>query len=161
MLFPPDLLTKLKKRGAAAAGFLKGPAEKVSRLFTQIREKSVLKKLLADRKRLVLTGLGTLLALLLFSLVAVLLMMNHNSDTGSRAAGDVKEFSQETPIAPEELFLPAEPDFLPGVMLERERRQSWTAEDAEPYWQDPLKNGEEPWRDQVEAALDELLEHVP
>ncbi|MDR2501381.1 MAG: hypothetical protein LBD37_09955 [Treponema sp.] len=60
-----------------------------------------------------------------------------------------------------ELFLPAEPDFVPGVLLERERRTTWTMDDAAPWWQDPLKNGEERWRDRVEKTVDELLEKVP
>jgi hypothetical protein len=64
-------------------------------------------------------------------------------------------------IPPEDLFMPEEPDFAPGILLERERRASWTAEDAAPFWQDPLKNGEEQWRKQVEALIDELMERVP
>jgi hypothetical protein len=66
-----------------------------------------------------------------------------------------------TPIPPEDLFLPEEPDFLPPVILERERRESWTADDAEPYWYNPLKQGEEAWREQVEKVIDDLLERVP
>jgi hypothetical protein len=46
-------------------------------------------------------------------------------------------------IPAEELFLPDEPDFLPGTLLERERRTSWTEQDAVEYWQDPLRSGEE------------------
>jgi hypothetical protein len=65
------------------------------------------------------------------------------------------------PIPPEDLFLPEEPDFLPPVILERERREVWTAEDAEPFWYDPLEEGEEGWRDLVEKLVDDLLERVP
>ncbi|MDR3019946.1 MAG: hypothetical protein LBU66_03470 [Treponema sp.] len=64
-------------------------------------------------------------------------------------------------IPAEELFLPDEPDFLPNVMLGRDRRTSWTEEDAELYWQDPLRSGEEQWRKKIEAAIDEFLERVP
>jgi hypothetical protein len=65
------------------------------------------------------------------------------------------------PIPPEDLFLPEEPDFLPPVILERERREAWTAEDAAPFWYNPLEEGEEEWRELVEEAIDDLLERVP
>jgi len=65
------------------------------------------------------------------------------------------------PVPPEELFLPDEPDFIPGVMLERNMRLFWTEEDASAFWQDPLKFGEEQWRDKLEAAINEFLERVP
>jgi hypothetical protein len=64
-------------------------------------------------------------------------------------------------IPAQELFLPQEPDFLPGVLLGRQRRESWTVEDAQEYWQDPMKNGENEWRLRVEAVIDELLENIP
>jgi hypothetical protein len=65
------------------------------------------------------------------------------------------------PIPPEDLFLPEEPDFLPPVILGRERREAWTAEDAEPFWYDPLEDSKEEWRDLVEELVDDLLERVP
>jgi hypothetical protein len=65
------------------------------------------------------------------------------------------------PIPAEELFLPDEPDFLPGRLLGRERRTSWTEQDAVEYWQDPLRSGEEQWREKIEAAIDEFLERIP
>jgi len=65
------------------------------------------------------------------------------------------------PIPAGELFLPDEPDYLPGVLLERERRTSWNEQDALEHWQDPLRFGEEQWREKVEAAIDTFLERVP
>jgi len=65
------------------------------------------------------------------------------------------------PLPAEELFLPDEPDFLPGVLLGRERRSSWTEQDAEEFWQDPLREGEEQWRERIEASIDEFLERIP
>ena len=64
-------------------------------------------------------------------------------------------------IPAQELFLPDEPDFLPGVLFERDRRSNWTEQDAEEYWQDPLRFGEEGWRLKIETAIDEFLESVP
>ena len=66
-----------------------------------------------------------------------------------------------SPIPIEELFLPGEPDFIPGVIQEREKRLSWTEDDAAEFWQDPLRFGEEQWREKIEAAVNELLERVP
>jgi len=65
------------------------------------------------------------------------------------------------PIPAEDLFLPDEPDYLPGVILEREQRTSWSEQDALEHWQDPLRFGEEQWRDKIESAIDEFLERVP
>jgi hypothetical protein len=64
-------------------------------------------------------------------------------------------------IPAEEFFLPDEPDFLPETLLERERRTSWTEQDAAEYWQDPLRSGEEQWREKIETAIDEFLERIP
>jgi len=64
-------------------------------------------------------------------------------------------------IPAEDLFLPDEPDFVPGVILEREKRKQWTADDAMPWWQDPLKDGEQEWRDIIEKTVDEIMEGVP
>jgi hypothetical protein len=84
--------------------------------------------------------------------------------SGKQAASRPRHGSgsdQRFAIPPEDLFLPDEPDFIPGVLLEREQRTSWTAQDAAVYWQDPLKNGEEHWREKVEAVIDEFMERVP
>ena len=72
-----------------------------------------------------------------------------------------ERFNIIAPIASEDLFLPEEPDYIPGVLLEREQRTVWTTENAAEHWQDPLKYGEEGWREKIEAAVDELLEKVP
>jgi hypothetical protein len=65
------------------------------------------------------------------------------------------------PIPPDEIFLPDEPDFVPGVILERERRTVWTEQDASEYWQDPLREGEEQWREKIETEIDRFLERIP
>jgi len=65
------------------------------------------------------------------------------------------------PVPADEIFLPEEPDFIPGVLLEREQRSSWNEQDASEYWQDPLRSGEEAWHIMIESAVDDLLERVP
>jgi hypothetical protein len=146
------MLTKIKNLISAVAGF-----------FSEIIEK------IAGGKRrpvLIYAGGGRVILALLF--IAFLAMPRNKpgaeARTGTSASAAHPALSASPPqavIPPEELFLPEEPDFVPGVQLGRERRTIWTAEDAAPFWQDLLENGEEPWRKQVEAIADELLEGVP
>jgi len=105
------------------------------------------------------------LALVCTAAFSVLLIISfivsaRKQDKEERAL-EPKAFNFSRAIPAEELFLDDEPDFLPGVLLERERRTSWTEEDAAEYWQDPLKLGEQGWRDKIESAIDEYLERVP
>jgi hypothetical protein len=65
------------------------------------------------------------------------------------------------PIPAGELFLPDEPDFIPGIILQRDRRTSWTEEDAAEHWQNPLRFGEEQWREKIESTINEFLERIP
>jgi hypothetical protein len=64
-------------------------------------------------------------------------------------------------IAPEEFFLPYEPNFVPDVLLEREPREGWSEEDARPYWTDPMEGNEELWRRRIGEGVDGILEKVP
>ena len=110
---------------------------------------------LSKKEWLIFSGLGFAFIFLIFA--AVFLISNKVRQRNL----PVPPATEKIVIPPDELFLPDEPDFIPGVLLERERRSSWSAQDAESFWQDPLRNGEEPWRDQVEAIIDELMERVP
>jgi hypothetical protein len=165
MPFLPDLLTKLKNSVAAMGKFFTGlPGSLAARFatrFAELREKWARSGgLFRGKRKWLLIGPGAALVLLFFSL-AILSAVNRDSRAGPPPAGDVSGPVQGGRIPPEDMFLPGEPDFIPGVLPERERRDAWTVEDAAPYWRDPLKIGEEPWREQVEAAIDELLERVP
>jgi hypothetical protein len=107
---------------------------------------------LEEKLGFILTGLALALCILLLAAVAL----------GKPAVENpVTEVFRSAPIPPEDLFLPDEPDFLPPVILEREPRDAWTADDAEPYWYNPLEQGEEEWRERVEQVIDELLERIP
>jgi hypothetical protein len=64
-------------------------------------------------------------------------------------------------IPAEDLFYPAEPDFLPSLLLERQPRQPWTFDDLRPYWTDPGLGYEDKWREMAEAVIDKLMEGVP
>ena len=64
-------------------------------------------------------------------------------------------------IPADELFYPAEPDFLPPLLLEREPKYPWTIEDIEPYWKDPGPGNEDKWREEIIKTVDKLMEGVP
>jgi hypothetical protein len=108
------------------------------------------------KRKLVLVGTACFAAVLVLS---VLLSLDRPAKKDRLAAPDRQDYRIVIPA--EEIFLPDEPDFLPGVLLGREQRTEWTQEDAQEYWQDPLKFGEEQWREKIEAAIDEYLERVP
>jgi hypothetical protein len=152
MPFFQDLTTKIKTLAAGIADFFKGLTAKPAGLGAKLLENIPEKK-----RRLFFIGIGGACAVLLLACAGVLLLTKKPGAPSSEKRVSV----QRIVIPPEELFLPEEPDFIPGVLLERERRTVWTAEDAAPYWQDPLKNGEEQWRNRIEKAVDEFLEQVP
>jgi hypothetical protein len=114
-------------------------------------------KLPSGRQRLVVG-----VSIIAFSVI-VLILVGVSAARGSReskvpvTAGTVRQGF----ILPDELYLPNEPDFVPGVLLEREQRTMWTTSDAAPLWQDPLKDGEEPWRNRIERTIDDIMESVP
>ena len=158
----PDFWEKVKKCFASVASFFKNLTAKLPGLgifgklggFLRENAQKLLGKIPEGKQRPVLMGCAGGLALLV--IVGVLLA---NSGKGRQTAGT--GVNRRTAIAPEEIFLPEEPDFVPGVLLERERRASWSAADAAPYWQDPLKNGEEYWRERIETVIDEFMENIP
>jgi hypothetical protein len=79
---------------------------------------------------------------------------------GLSAAALSAEFAPRT-IAADELFLPAEPDFLPGLIRSREQRTAWTEVEATPFWTDPAGLDQKPLVDAASAAVDGLLGTVP
>ena len=161
MPFLRDLMTKVQTIGSAGADFFAALArakigDKLCE-FVRGAARKLTERIPEEKRRLFLTGICGVFAVLLLVCVTAALVMQ--KPAAASPGGSVS--LQSGVIPPEEMFLPEEPDFIPGVLLERERRAAWTAEDAAAYWQDPLKNGEEPWRKRVEAAVDELLERVP
>jgi hypothetical protein len=135
-----------------AVELVKDWGEKLWALFpVRVREKL---PWLEERLGFVLAGL----ALVLFILLAAVIFERRPGSKGPETGTAV---FKSAPIPPEDLFLPEEPDFLPPVILERERRDAWTVDDAEPYWYNPLEHGEEEWRERVEEVIDDLLERVP
>jgi hypothetical protein len=115
------------------------------------------KKLTNDRKRrIVLICTAVFSALLTLSVLLSLKLPEKKEK-----AKDQNDLNFRIPIPSEEIFLPEEPDFTPGVVLDRERRTEWKEKDAREYWRDPLKEGEEQWREKIESEIDKYLERVP
>jgi len=109
-----------------------------------------------NKRRFVIICTAVFAVLLTFS---VIMSMERPEKKEIPVKTDRSRFNVAIPA--DDLFIPEEPDFLPGVILERERKTSWTEQDAGVYWLDPLKSGEEQWREKIEAAVDEFLERVP
>jgi len=61
-------------------------------------------------------------------------------------------------ISQDELFIPAEPDFIPGFIPEREPRQFWSIEDILPHWTAP--GAPDFWQSVIQSAVDEIMENV-
>jgi hypothetical protein len=118
-------------------------------------------ELIRGRPRLVWLSMGGLLLVLLLCLMAVLLGMNHRESSAADSSRALAESFSPLRIPPEELFLPDEPDFLPPIVPERPPRESWTAEDALPFWTDPGEKDSPRWRDRINSVIDELMERVP
>jgi hypothetical protein len=149
-MFPFSAIGLIEK--IAALGF----AEKLRGLVKPALD-WLLEKIPREKRRLALACAGGGIALVLLILAGFSLARGKSREIPPAQ----NPLARQAVIPPEELFLPGEPDFIPGVILERERRASWKEKDAAPYWQDPLKNGEEQWRERVENSIDELLERVP
>jgi hypothetical protein len=92
--------------------------------------------------------------------LAVILAANISSAIGNKNPAPEYVFSPD-PIAPEDLFIPEEPDFLPSVLLEQEQKKTWRAGDASKFWTDPGEFPREFWRERITDSIDGLLESVP
>jgi len=103
-----------------------------------------------------------LICTIVFAMILTLsVLISINNQGKKKSPAGQERAAVITPIPAEEIFMPDEPDFVPGVILQREIRQNWTEEDAAVFWQDPLRSGEEAWREKIEIVIDDLLERVP
>ncbi|MDR2110005.1 MAG: hypothetical protein LBP32_01715 [Spirochaetaceae bacterium] len=137
----------------------------IKTIWGRFREKAVsflaaINEAAQTRRKLIFLGFGGAILLLLLCLITIV-VVNPKIGGGSDESQELIDAFGPLPIPPEELFLPDEPDFLPEVLLGREPRESWTTEDARPFWKDPREGSADLWRERVGAAVDELLERVP
>ena len=139
-----------KKKDSSDIMILEGNLEK----FIQSIQ-GLFRKLSIVQKRRLAIGCTVVFSLIL-TLSVIIPMLNKEREL---PAGP-ERLIINSPIPPGELFLPDEPDFVPDFLLERERRTSWTENDANEHWQNPLKEGEEQWRQIIESTVDGILERV-
>ncbi|MDR3335352.1 MAG: hypothetical protein LBT13_10795 [Treponema sp.] len=99
--------------------------------------------------------------LLLLGLITIVSMINQRRGTVSASSRNLANAFQPLAIPAEELFLPDEPDFIPGVLVDRKPKESWTSEDIRPFWTDPATTDPDVWRNRIKTAIDELMEGVP
>jgi hypothetical protein len=118
-----------------------------------------LKEFFRTRRTFVLICFTVCAVLLCLCVTAVIVSVRR--DTGTEGGQDLGEAFSPLAVPPEEFFLPGEPDFLPDTLLERERRESWTVEDARPFWIDPLGEGVSDYTDLMSAVIDDLMERTP
>ncbi|MDR3148073.1 MAG: hypothetical protein LBU00_06855 [Treponema sp.] len=118
--------------------------------------------LLRGRRKAALLCLGGAALVVAAGLILAAALQARARGARTRAlAVEVTESFRPLPLAPEDFFLPEEPDALPEFIPARPRREAWTVEDAAEYWTDPLSGKEALWRDRFEAGVDGLLEAVP
>jgi hypothetical protein len=128
--------------------------------FTDIFDK--LREAFADFAELIRSHIRTtlLIAAAVLFVILVLIVLSVWQPAPEKKLPDT-EPAPDYALPLEDFFLPYEPDFVPGVLLEREPRDSWTEEDARPFWTDPMDGNEELWRKRIESGIDVLLEQVP
>ena len=149
------------------------PPSFIASISQWLAEKTIILRTMADRalgslpsgkRRIALAIAAGALALLLAIIGTALSLRSspaREPSPASAAASSARLEPWRGSIPPGELFFPAEPDFLPGVLLQREQRSGWTLEDAAHFWHDPLTGGEQQWRDIIEETIDTLMENVP
>ena len=119
--------------------------------------KDKFQKLTAGQKR----SLALICTVIFAGILTLSVLASLKTNGGEKKEDKPPESVIIAPIPAEELFLPDEPDYIPGVLLKRDRKANWTEEDAVEFWQDPLKDGEEKWREKIESSIDDYLERVP
>jgi hypothetical protein len=160
--FGERVLTGVKKRAAKmaelAAKVAKPAAKRAKPVVKGAKPAARVAEFFRARRKLSLVCLSVGAVFLIFVSVFAFLGLRERSDLSRQ--NRLEPFSTRG-IPPEELVLPSEPDFLPEVLLEREQRESWTAEDARPFWTDPLDAGPEEYSDLMKSVIDDLMERIP
>ena len=175
---PPEFIRSFSsKAGNYIGGFFRWAGDKTAGLRGGLKEKleGLLKQprllamipvdrrivLLLNRARrakvpllTVVIGIPVILALIIAGVAL------SSEDASEKPAAHPASSVMTRRVPAEDLFIPEEPDFVPGVLLEREKRTQWSVDDAMPWWQDPLKDGEQEWREQIEKTVDGIMENV-
>jgi hypothetical protein len=117
------------------------------------KERSVFAAFIARKNAKAYVLFGLVLALVVIGTTVIL-------KKAGETVPEVPSLFSAQRVPREEFFSPGEPDFLPPVLLYREQKERWTAEDAAPFWTDPATIDDN-WRNKVEEYVEKLLESVP
>jgi hypothetical protein len=147
---------------AALGGFLGKAKAFLSGLRERLRDKAGMfsAKVPEEYRRPAGIAAAIVAVILLFAALGTLLLSKGETEEKRGDSDPVNVPLVKFFIPVDEVFLPDEPDFVPGVTTERERRAEWTEKEAESWWRDPLENGGQNWRDQIEKNVDDILESV-
>ena len=116
----------------------------------------LLQKVWANRLVRVCVILFGALSVLVPVLTVIAVTASHNA----QRKAEIPPPRTVKPFEPDDVFLPAEPDFLPQALLPREPSPRWTIDDAEPYWTPPSAIDADIWLERIEKTIDTLLENV-
>jgi hypothetical protein len=111
--------------------------------------------------KLMFLGAGGVVLVLVVIVLVIVILSRSGGGPGSMGDSDAIAGLFENELSGEEFFLGEEPDFLPQALLERNRRDSWTAEDASPFWTDPMEEGPRAYEDLMKDVVDRIMERVP
>ena len=153
--FPKAQYMDLTKWTEKASGLLDKLKEKFSNISSGVHSLSdrYLERFPEEKRQPILMGIGGAAVLLLVIIIVALA-----NTSGKSKKDSAPEITAVFSIPPEQLFIPAEPDFLPDYLLEREPRSYWTIEDIRPYWKSP--GNYELWQGEIKNAVDKLMEGV-
>jgi len=142
---------------------LSGFKEKINSIPDRIKEsfsvlvtrvKDAINNVGPDKKKPLLIGFGALVVLFLILIIAAGI-----SSSRKRQKASLDAVAGNLTIPIEELFIPAEPDFVPEFIFEREKRSFWSLEDIRPYWKIP--DSGDRWLEEIKSAVDKLMEGIP
>ncbi|MFA6507858.1 MAG: hypothetical protein WCT14_17280 [Treponemataceae bacterium] len=103
-------------------------------------------------------------ALVLLSLLVVLgyiVIGSFGSAKKSSLASELSADFAPRSIPENYLFLPAEPEIIPRVILSRERRSTWSVSDSAPFWTNPQMIDQGPLNEAAEKSIKKVFDSVP
>jgi hypothetical protein len=135
---------------------ISGIPERIKEAFPVMvtRIKDVINNIGPNKRKPLFIGFGALALLFLILIIAAGI-----SSSGKRRRASPDAVAGNLSIPTEELFIPAEPDFVPEFIFEREKRRFWSLEDIRPYWRIP--DTSDRWREEIKSAVDKLMEGIP
>ena len=120
-------------------------------------DRDTIVEFIETRKKMMLIITAAVLVVLV--LLLILSIITESRQTRIKTESGGKELS--TALAPENLWLPAEPLAVPGVQLSRVRRDNWSAEDVKRWYTVPDSTSLAGLRSVGQNQIDKLLESVP